>query len=836
MKYAEVILPLPLANTFTYSIPEAMVSFIGTYCRVVVPFGKKHYYTGVVAEIHDRSPDPGYELKEIFVLLDERPVISDIQLSLWKWVSSYYLCSVGEVCRAALPAGLKLESETIVTINPEYEETESLKPNEKKVLDTLSFSPVMPVSEIEKKTGLKNIFPIINSLLSIGAVEINESLKHRFKPKMETYIRIADGIRTDKDLRDILASVKRAKQQEKLLLDYLDLCGIVDFCKYDDADESHDEVFNKIITREILKKTLLAHSGVTTNVLNGLIQRGIFETKESVVSRIYSPDPDIRKDVILTESQQKAYEEVRESFGTKEITLLHGVTSSGKTEIYIRIIAETLSKGMQALYLLPEFAISTQITERLRRVFGNNLLIYNSGISDNERVEVWNRLLLSDEPLVVLGIRSSVFLPFSRLGLIVVDEEQEPSYKQQDPAPRYHARNAAMMLAYMHGAKTLLGSATPSLESYLWAKSGKYGYVTLDCRYGGSLLPKIEIVNVRELRHKKRMKDTLFSPLLKEKIDEALSGGKQVIIFQNRRGFAPFIICQDCGGIPQCVNCDVSLTYHKQLHRLTCHYCNYSIPLPLKCPACGGDTLKMQGFGTEKIEEEVSSLFPLAKVARLDTDTARTRSAYRRILSDFEDGKTQILIGTQMVSKGLDFENVSVVGILNADGIMNIPDFRADERAFQLMLQVSGRAGRRDKRGLVVLQTSQSDNRLLQLIQNFDYNGMAQVQLKERHEFQYPPYTRLIMIILRSRDERILDELSALYAEKLKSHLGSSVSGPVFPPVTRVQTLFIRKIMLKTDMSFSTSHIRKILENVLSEMQQIPSFRQIIMHYDVDPQ
>jgi primosomal protein N' (replication factor Y) len=433
-----------------------------------------------------------------------------------------------------------------------------------------------------------------------------------------------------------------------------------------------------------------------------------------------------------------------------------------------------------------------------------------------------------------MGIRSSIFLPFRCLGLVVIDEEQESSYKQQDPAPRYHARNAAMMLAYKYGAKTLLGSATPSLESYLWAKNGKYGYVTLDSRYGGSLLPRIEIVNVREMRRKRRMKDTLFSPLLKEKIDEALTAGEQVILFQNRRGFAPFITCQDCGEIPQCVNCDVSLTYHKQLHRLVCHYCNYSIPLLSKCPACGSNALKMQGFGTEKIEEEVSSLFPAASIARLDTDTARTRGAYRRILSDFENGKTQILIGTQMVSKGLDFENVSVVGILSADGMMNIPDFRADERAFQMMLQVSGRAGRRDKQGLVVLQTSQSDNSLLQMVRDFDYTGMAQAKLKERYEFRYPPYTRLIMIVLRSRNECVLDEISVIYAGKLSTLLGSGVSGPVYPPVTRMQTLFVRKIMLKTDISISTLHIRKILESVHKEMQQIPLFRQVIMHYDVD--
>ena len=820
MKYADIILPLPPANTFTYSIPEAMVCLIKAYCRVVVPFGKKHYYTGVVAEIHDRCPNQNYEIKEIFVLLDEKPVIRETQLSLWRWISSYYLCMLGEVCRAALPAGLKIESETIVSINSDYEAKTPLKPNVQKILDILSQSFGMSVSELEKNTGLKNLLPVINSLLSIGAIEINESLKQSFKHKTETYVSLVDNIRTLNDLQDTFASIKRAKQQEQLLLDYLDICGVTD---------------NFEGSTSVLKKVLLKRSGITATVLSGLVKRGVFKTEEKVVSRINSSDTGMKAAAVLTEVQRNAFEEVKKSFETKEITLLHGVTSSGKTEVYIRMINETLSNGGQALYLLPEFAVSTQITERLRMVFGNKLLVYNSGISDNERVEIWNSLLSSDEPVVVLGIRTSVFLPFGKLGLVIVDEEQEPSYKQQDPAPRYHTRNVAMMLANKHGAKTLLGSATPSLESYLWAKSGKYGYVELNSRYGGSLLPRIEVVDVMDMRRKKRMVNTLFSPLLKEKIAEALSHGEQVILFQNRRGFAPLITCQECGKVPQCENCDVSLTYHKSLHRLVCHYCNYSIPLLQKCPACGSTSMKMQGFGTEKIEEEVTSLFPSAKIARLDIDTARTRSAFRRIISDFEDGKTQILIGTQMVTKGLDFANVSVVGILNADGMMNIPDFRAYERAFQMMLQVSGRAGRRDKQGLVILQTSAPDNPILRMVRSFDYKGMAQSQLKERHDFNYPPYTRLIMIILRSRDEQALDNIAELYSDRLRVHFDNSVSGPIYPPVTRVQTLFVRKIMLKMDISLSVSLIREKLEIVRAEMFQNPLFKQVLMHYDVDP-
>ncbi|MDR0573521.1 MAG: primosomal protein N' [Tannerella sp.] len=850
MKYAEVVLPLPLANTYTYGIPEVMMHVIRTYCRVVVPFGKKHYYTGVVTKIHDECPGQSYGVKEIFVLLDESPVIQSSQLSFWQWISSYYLCSLGEVCRAALPAGLKIESETVITANPEYEADRPLKSNEQKILDTLSLSSGLSVSELEKNTGLRNLFPVISALLSIGAVEVSETLKRGFNPKMETYVRLADNIRTEADLQKALTLIKRAKQQEKLFFDYLELSGIAAFLRKEISDagsdsdvnvenneySDKDDLLNEVKAKAVSKKMLLACSGINTPVLNGLIQRGVLVAEEKNVSRLETSDVNTQDAVVLSEVQQKAWREIKNSFETKDITLLHGATSSGKTEIYIHLIHEVLSGGLQALYLLPEIAISTQITARLRKIFGEKLLVYNSGISDNEKVEIWNCLLRSDESRVVLGIRSSVFLPFSRLGLVIVDEEQEASYKQQDPAPRYHARNAAMMLAFQHGAKTLLGSATPSLESYLWAKNGKYGFVTLDCRYGGSLLPKVELVNTRELWRKKRMKNTLFSPLLKESIDEALSNNEQVILFQNRRGFAPFTICRNCGEIPHCINCDVSLTYHKQMHRLVCHYCGYSISFPSRCPSCGSAELKMQGFGTEKIEEEVASLFPWAKTARLDIDAARTRSAYRRILSDFEEGKTQILIGTQMVSKGLDFANVSVVGILSADGMMNIPDFRAYERAFQLMFQVSGRAGRRKKQGLVVIQTSQSDNPLLRMVQQFDYEGMARTQLKERYDFHYPPYTRLIWIVLRSRNEECLDKIAEAYFGKLKIRLGGSVSGPVYPPVTRVQTLFVRRIMLKMDVSLSVPDTRRVLEEVRTEMLQVPLFKQILLHYDVDPQ
>ena len=485
--------------------------------------------------------------------------------------------------------------------------------------------------------------------------------------------------------------------------------------------------------------------------------------------------------------------------------------------------------------MLPEIAITTQITERLAKLFGDKLLVYHSKFSDNERVEVWNRLLHTGEPMLVLGVRSSLFLPFKDLGLIIIDEEHENTYKQQDPAPRYHARNAALVLAGMHGAKTLLGSATPSIDSYFNATTGKYGLVELTTRYGDRLMPEILTADIKELRRKKIMKDTLFSPVLVEKLSEALGKGEQVILFQNRRGFAPVIECKECGWVPHCVNCDVSLTYHKFRNELVCHYCGYKIQSPHQCPECQSPELRTMGFGTEMVEEEIATLFPSAKVERLDFDTARTRTAYERIIADFEKGKTQILIGTQMLSKGLDFGNVSVVGILNADSLMNFPDFRAHERAFQLMVQVSGRAGRRDKRGTVVLQTSQPDHPLIRMVERFAYKEMVRLQLGERSMFRYPPYYRLIVIVLRSRNDSILQELSVLYAENLRRRLGERVLGPVTPPITRVQTLHIRKIVLKIEIAAAIAPVREILESVHTEMQRYLPFKQLIVHYDVDP-
>ena len=819
MKYADVILPLPLENSYTYSIPPDLEQTVIPGCRVIVHFGKKRYYTAIVMDVHERVPDSQYETKEIYALLDATPVLRRPQLRFWKWIASYYLCKLGDVYKAALPSGLKLESETAVTYNEEFEADGPLRPNEQAVLDAFSGVLKLTVSELEKKTGLRNVVPVVASLMAKGAVEVSEELKRGFVPKMQTFIRLAEAYKEEEKLQAVFADFKRAKKQEHLLISFLEL--------------SH--ALNPALVRELSKKELLESSGCSPAILDGVLKRGVLESYEKEVGRLQVPVCRLQPLTPLSAAQEKAYGEIHDVFREKEVCLLHGVTSSGKTEVYMRLIDEVLKMGRQVLYMLPEIAITTQITERLAKLFGDKLLVYHSKFSDNERVEVWNRLLHTGESMLVLGVRSSLFLPFKDLGLIIIDEEHENTYKQQDPAPRYHARNAALVLAAMHGAKTLLGSATPSIDSYFNATTGKYGLVELTTRYGDRLMPEILTVDIKELRRKKIMKDTLFSPVLVEKLSEALGKGEQAILFQNRRGFAPVIECKDCGWVPHCVNCDVSLTYHKFCNELVCHYCGYKIQLPHQCPECQSPELRTMGFGTEMVEEEIATFFPSAKVERLDFDTARTRTAYERIIADFEKGKTQILIGTQMLSKGLDFGNVSVVGILNADSLMNFPDFRAHERAFQLMAQVAGRAGRKNKRGRVVLQTKSIDHPIIPQVIANDYEAMVGGQLAERQMFHYPPYYRLVYVYLKNRNETLLDLMAQTMAAKLRTVFGNRVLGPDKPPVARVQTLFIRKIVLKIETNAPMARARELLVQVQKEMVAEDRFKSLIVYYDVDP-
>lgn len=818
--YADVLLPLPMADTYTYLVPDDMADLVTVGMRVVVPFGTRRYYTGIVRDVHHRPPAAGYALKPIFVAPDETPVVRPAQLHFWDWMASYYLCTPGEVYNAAVPAGLRPDSETVVSLSDGYAEGAPLSPKAQAALDALAtFSKPPTVAELERRAGVRNLLPTLTTLVAEGAVHVDAEVKAGITPRRETFVRLAADYPDEESLRPLFDTLRRAASQERLLLHFLDAA----------------QPFSPDGRQEVSRKELLATSGASAALLTALVRRGVL----TLVERDVEPQPLFLDRVTrparpLTSAQQSAYEAIGASFDTHPVCLLHGAPSSGKTEIFLHLILDTLRAGRQALYLLPEIALTTQMTERLADVLGPRLLVYHSGLTDRERAEVWRRLLRTDsEPAVVVGVRSSLFLPFDRLGLIVVDEEHEPSYKQNDPAPRYHARNAALMLARMHGARALLGSATPSLETYYLARTGRYGLVTLAERYGAAPEPEIVLVDTKEMRRKRRMKyDALLSPQLREAIDGALAEGRQTILFRNRRGYAPVMECRSCGYVPRCAYCDVSLTYHRTQHRLVCHYCGRSQPLPTHCPECGGEEWRGLGYGTERVEDEISALYPTVRVGRLDTDAVRTPRAYRRVLSDFEQGYTQLLVGTQMLTKGLDFGRVGVVGVLSADSLMSIPDFRAHERAFQLMMQVSGRAGRRDRRGTVVIQTTHPDQPLLQWVRTFDYVSMATALLAERRRFIYPPYCRLITIILRHRNEDTLRHAAETYAERLRPSFTDGLLGPYAPPVARVRSLYIRQILLKVPLTQPADDVRRLLLTIHHAL--LPDFAGLRIHYEVD--
>ena len=820
-KFVDVILPLPLPRYFTYSLSEEWADEVQMGCRVVVPFGRKKYYTAIVRNVHYCEP-ADYEVKEVSTLFDAHPILLPEQFKFWEWLADYYLCTQGDVYKAALPSGLKLESETMVEYNPDFESEVRLPEREQKILDLLSAEPEQCVTKLEKDSGLKNILSVIKSLLDKEAIFVKEELRRTYKPKTETRVRLANEVRNEKRLQELFDELARAPKQLDLLMKYIELSGIL----------GGDGL--KSFPKEVNKKELLLRASASPAVFNGLVDKHIFEVYQQEVGRLNSVLREILPINPLNDHQKMAHDEIVRSFQSKNVCLLHGVTASGKTEIYIHLIEETIRQGKQVLYLLPEIALTTQITERLQRVFGDRLGIYHSKFPDAERVEIWQKQLTEKGYDIILGVRSSVFLPFRNLGLVIVDEEHENTYKQQDPAPRYHARNAAIILAAMYGAKTLLGTATPSIETWHNASSGKYGLVELKERYKEIQLPEIIPVDIHELHRKKRMNGP-FSPLLLQYIHEALDQKQQVILFQNRRGFAPMIECNTCGWVPKCKNCDVSLTFHKGLNQLTCHYCGYTYQLPHKCPACEGTDLRNRGFGTEKIEDDIKILFPEAAVARMDLDTTRTRSAYERIIADFEQGKTDILIGTQMVSKGLDFDHVSVVGILNADTMLNYPDFRSYERAFQLMAQVAGRAGRKNKRGRVILQTKSIDHPIIAQVIHNDFDQMVAGQLAERQMFHYPPYYRLVYVYLKNRNEQLLDLMAQTMSGKLRAVFGNRVLGPDKPPVARIQTLFIRKIIVKIEYNAPMARARELLVQVQKEMVAEDRFKSLIVYYDVDP-
>lgn len=811
MLYADVVLPVPLQGLYTYSIPTELQNSVKEGSRVVVQFGKKKFYTAIVFRLHKQKTND-LPIKEITTLLEDFPIVTNYQLKFWEWIAMYYMCSLGDVYRAALPSALKLESETRILLNPDFISERPFSDAELKVFHSLSENKPLTISEIQKLSGVANVVVQIKQLVDLGAAYISEDLQDTYAAKTQAIVRLPSGY-TEEGLHAVLKGLNRAKKQQHLLSTFLYLSECSD---------------------TITRKQLLDESKVSSVVLSELVKKGILEITDHEISRFDYGETSLDSAYTLNVYQQKALEEITESFGEKDVTLLHGVTSSGKTEIYIQLIKDAISKGQQVLYLLPEIALTTQITNRLKLVFGNKLAVYHSKFSDNERAEVWNSLLKNSEVQVVLGARSAIFLPFNNLNLIIVDEEHESSYKQQDPAPRYNARNAAIMLGNICNAKVLLGTATPSIETYNNALSGRYGLVSLTKRHEEIALPHIEVVNIKELKRKKQMKSILSPPLV-DKIKEALNKKEQIILFQNRRGFSSMLECKNCSWTPRCQHCDVSLTYHKSQRLMICHYCGSTYDVPPICPECQTPTLDNHGYGTEWIEEEVAEIFPDISIARMDFDTTRGKKSYEKIISDFENGVTDILIGTQMVSKGLDFDNVCAVGILNADNLLNYPDFRAYERAFQLMTQVSGRAGRKNKQGTVFLQTSHPANPVIAFVRNNDYESFYTQQMEERKIFRYPPFFRLINIVLRGRDVSLVDNASKQLSISLKETFGDRILGPSKPPVSRIQSLYICHILIKIE---NQASIQKVRENIFYHQNKIfsnPAFKSVLLHYDVDP-
>lgn len=792
--------------------------------RVIVPFGKKKLYSAVVSRVHNQAPT-AYETKDIVQVFDSSPVVNQTQLSFWNWMADYYMCTVGEVMKAALPSAMKLESETIISVVEQEEEAEAplLSEKEDQLLLHIKAEKKSTIQSLAASSGISNPMPILQQLIEKNLIQIDEDIDPAYKPRFETFISMHSKCQNNDAVNIAFEVIAKAPARQKVLMSFLALAGP-----------------NKAFTAKIKKKELLTKANVSASALTALIDLQILSEEKVEVSRLDTSQTQTHDMPPLSNAQQVALEQINESFTSKPVVLLHGITSSGKTEVYLRLINDAIAQGKQVLYLLPEIAITTQIINRLKRIYGNRVGIYHSKFSDGQRVEVYQSLL-NDKPKegfpaydIVLGVRSSLFLPFSRLGLIIVDEEHESSFKQYTPAPRYHARDAAILLASMHGAKVLLGSATPSIDTYYNTQTGKYGLVELNERFRGIQLPEIEVVNIKDARKRKKM-HSHFSARLLELIGSTLERKEQVILFQNRRGFAPFIECDECAWVPHCEYCDVSLTYHKHSNQLVCHYCGYALTPTKTCLACGSPSLRTKGFGTEKIEDDLTIFFPEARIARMDLDSTRSRFSYERIVDDFEHGKIDILVGTQMVTKGFDFDRVSLVGILNADNMLNFPDFRAHERAFQLMAQVSGRAGRKGERGKVLLQTSQPEHEVIEQIVATDYLSMYNQQLSDRKMFRYPPLYRLISITLKHRKREDVHEAANLLASMLRNKLGNRVLGPEEPAVSKVQNFYIRNLMIKIERDRSVVKAKEIINEQIMLIRQYPHLKSLVVAADVDP-
>ncbi len=811
--FVEVILPLAILKTYTYRVPLEYNSQIAVGKRVVVQFGKSKIYTAIIHQVSEHPPK-GYEAKYLIDVLDEAPIVTGKQLQLWDWMADYYLCTTGEVMQAALPSALKLASETRIVLNKDSDfDKSALSDKEFLILDALEIQPELTVGDISKILGQKTVFPILRELFDKGIIIISEEINEKYQPRKKTYIRLNPFYNETENRKELFKVLERAPKQLDLILSYIQLLK------------------NQ---PEISKAELLEASGSSPAAIKALIEKEVLQPYQKEVSRLKEYDEELLLNFTLNDKQTEALQSLNKQLQQKEVALLHGVTASGKTELYIRLIEQYLEQGKQVLYLLPEIGLTTQIIQRLQKYFGNQIGVYHSKFNDHERAEIWQKVL-KGEFRIILGARSAVFLPFNDLGLIVVDEEHENSYKQFDPAPRYHARDTAIYLASLHACKVVLGSATPSLESYYNAKIGKYALVELTERYGGVQLPEIQVVSIAEETKRKTMQSHFTSVLLEE-MKTALARKEQIILFQNRRGYAPVLLCNTCGFTPKCINCDVSLTYHKSSGKLHCHYCGYRQDLLPSCPACGSAKIEQKGFGTEKIEDELSLIFPDARIARMDLDSTRSKNGFQQLLNDFEDGRIDILVGTQMVAKGLDFEKVSTIGIINADSMLNYPDFRAFERSFQLIAQVAGRSGRRGKQGKVIIQSYDVNHRVLQQVITNNYDELFETELIERRNYQYPPLYRLISLDIKHKDQAKLNQIAEYFSKMLRQQFGSRVLGPEVPMVSRIRNYYIQTVLIKVEKEgVSVQKLKLALLDIIRQFEREILAKGSIIQIDVDP-
>ncbi len=810
----DVILPIPLKQTFTYEVNKDEAMFLKPGMRVAVPFGKAKIYTGIVLNIHQQTPQ-GYEIKSIDQILDEFPVINEFQIQHWQWMASYYLCTLGEVLKAAIPNGFLLESETIITLNTNATIAVSeLNDVEFLVLEALQSQPSLHINDIRSILDRKNVMGVLTNLIEKKHIVVQEEVYEKYRPKIKRFIKLSSHYSSQENLKNLLDTLSRAPKQREVIMTLLMLSSkedkAIESVLLQKKSNSNSAVINKLIAKEIVEEYFIQKDRVEFNL-----------EKNAPIKN-------------LSAAQTQALDEINTSFIKNDITLLRGVTSSGKTEIYVQLIDFAIKQGKQVLYMLPEIALTTQLISRLQNYFGEKISVYHSKYSISERVEVWNNVLDNKaKAQIIIGARSSLFLPFSKLGLLIVDEEHEPSFKQYAPSPRYNGRDSAVVLAKYHGAKLLMGSATPSLESFFNATNNRYGLVTLKKRFGNVLMPEIELVDVKE-KHRKKLMKGHFSDRLLEEINEALKNKEQVILFQNRRGYSPIIECTTCGISPQCPNCDVSLTFHQYKNQLRCHYCGYHTSKMISCIACGNETLDSKGFGTEQIELELKELFPNHQIARMDQDSMKRKHAYAKIIEALELKEIDILVGTQMLAKGLDFRNVSLVGVMNADNLLNFPDFRAHERSFQLLQQVAGRAGRTKKRGKVIIQTYNPYHQILQQVSTNNFEEMYEQQLEERYRYNYPPFYRMIKITLKDRSFQKMDKASLWLANALKMKLMEHVLGPETPPVGRIRNLFITHILIKIPKEQSLKATKNFITSMLKSFNAIKEFSSVRLTIDVD--